>query len=585
MRRLPQGDLRMKPEANRIVDALPGIVWTALPDGSLDFVNQRWCEFTNLDAGESLGEGWLRAIYPEDLPRFLESWRSIVASGVPGEMRARLRRFDGEYRWFVFKVRPLADEAGHFVKWCGLNSDDEGRGQAEALLLGERQLFELVASGHSTSEVLEAICRLVESTAGGCYCSVVLVDSSGARLEHGAAPSLPVSFINSIIGRPVNIDSGPCAMAATLNEQVVAADLTTETRWADYEWCPMALAHGLKSCWSTPISSAAGKMLGAFALYHREPRSPAPLHQSLIEQLTHIASIAIERQISEETLHRVRSELTRVARVKSLGVLTASIAHEVNQPLAGIVTNASACLRMLDDDPPNVDGARETARRTIRDGNRASEVIARLRALFSKKDGLTGSLDLNEATREVIALSAGELKRGRVVLRLELAGDLPLIPGDRVQIQQVILNLLRNACDAMSAVDDRPRELLVTTERDHDGVRLAVKDSGVGLAEGGTDRLFQAFYTTKKDGMGIGLSISRSIIESHRGHLQAKADDGPGVTFSFFLPLQAEGLASSNDDHHVRAVADASEGESSGVHSALRPTLEESPERPSLMHR
>ena len=570
-------------ETSRVVDVLPGIVWTALPDGSLDFVNQRWCEFTNLDASQSCGNGWLRAIHPEDLPKLLERWRSIVSSGQSGDMQARLRRFDGEYRWLLFRASPLADDAGRIVKWCGLIVDNEDVRQAEALLLGEKQLFELVASGHSTSEVLEAICRLVESAASGCYCSVVLIDSSGTRLEHGAAPSLPVSFINSIIGRPVNIDSGPCAMAATLNEQVVSADLTTETRWSDYQWCPMALAHGLKSCWSTPISSAAGKILGAFALYHGEPRTPTPLHQRLIEQLTHIASIAIERQLSEETLNRVRSELARVGRVKSLGVLTASIAHEVNQPLAGIVTNASACLRMLDANPPNVEGARETARRTIRDSNRASDVIARLRALFSKRDATTGSMDLNEATREVLALSSGELKKNRVILRSELVDDLPLVAGDRVQIQQVVLNLLRNASEAMSAVNDRPRELLVRTERDEVGVRLTVKDAGVGFAEGSADRLFQAFYTTKKDGMGIGLSISRSIMESHHGRLWAAMNDGPGAAFSFSLPLHVEGLTSSNGgDADSLAVAIPPESESSVMHTVGGLSPQESAEQPSF---
>ena len=183
-----------------------------------------------------------------------------------------------------------------------METDIDDRKRAEALLAGEKRLLEMVARGHSMSVILEALCRLVENTASGCYCSVVLVDPSGTHLEHGAAPSLPASFITSIIGRPVNVDSGPCAMAAYLNEQVIAADLTSETRWAAYEWCPMALAHGLQACWSTPISSTAGKVLGAFAIYYDEPKTPTPIHQSLIEQFTHIASIAIERAQSDAAL-------------------------------------------------------------------------------------------------------------------------------------------------------------------------------------------------------------------------------------------------------------------------------------------
>jgi|HubBroStandDraft_6_1064221.scaffolds.fasta_scaffold25533_4 PAS domain S-box-containing protein len=260
-------------------------------------------------------------------------------------------------------------------------------------------------------------------------------------------------------------------------------------------------------------------------------------------QLEYIGAVqdVTEHRLSEDALSKARSELTRVTRATSLGVLTASIAHEVNQPLSGIVTNASTCLRMLAANPPNVDGARETARRTIRDGNRASEVISRLRSLYCKKDPTIESVDLNEATREVLALSLSELQRRSVIVRPELAEDLPVVTGDRVQLQQVILNLIRNASDAMSAVDDRPRQLLIRTERDEDDhVRLTVQDAGVGFDPQAADRLFESFYTTKNDGMGIGLSVSRSIIESHHGRLWATLNNGPGAAFSFSIPRASE---------------------------------------------
>jgi len=244
-----------------------------------------------------------------------------------------------------------------------------------------------------------------------------------------------------------------------------------------------------------------------------------------------------ERKQAEEALSKARSELTHVTRISSLGVLTASIAHEVNQPLSGIVTNASTCLRMLAADPPNVEGARETVRRTIRDGNRAAEVVNRLRALFSKKETTPEPVDLNEATEEVLALLLSELQRNRVILRPELADNLPAVIGDRVQLQQVILNLVRNASDAMSAVDDRPRQLLVRTEQEDGGrVRLSVQDAGSGFDPQSADKLFETFYTTKHEGMGIGLSVSRSIIENHHGRLWATLNDGPGATFSFSVP-------------------------------------------------
>src|SRR2546427_5924219 len=224
------------------------------------------------------------------------------------------------------------------------------------------------------------------------------------------------------------------------------------------------------------------------------------------------------RRLSEQALGKAQSELAHVARVTTLSTLTASIAHEVNQPLSGIITNASTCLRMLAADPPDVQGARETARRTIRDGNRASDVIARVRALFTKKESTTESVDLNEATREVIALSLSELQRNQVMLRAELVSDLPHVTGDRVQLQQVILNLLRNASDAMSGVDDRLRQLLIRTEREGGGrVRVTVRDAGVGIDPPAIDKLFDAFYTTKSGGMGIGLVVSPWLAPGHPG--------------------------------------------------------------------
>jgi PAS domain S-box-containing protein len=671
-----QETTEVQDEFRRVVDALPGLVWTALPDGYVDFLNQHWCEYTGLSVDEGYGHGWQKAIHPDDLPELLECWRSILASGEPGGTEARFRRFDGEYRWFLIYSSPLRDAAGRVVKWVGVNTDIEDRRRAEALLAGEKQLLEMVADGRSMSEILEALCKLVESTTSGCYCSVVLVDPTGMHLEHGAAPSLPASVINSIIRRPVNLDSGPCAQAAYLNEQVIAADLTSETRWAD-DWCPMAMAHGLQACWSTPILSTTGKVLGAFAIYYDQPRKPTSLHQSLIEQFTHIASIAVERaqsdaalkqseaflaqaqhvsstgsffwhpatdeitwseeayrifeldpevpitleriftrvhpedipsvqemlirqkrdggdfehdhrllmpdssvkylhlvahatrdhndqleyfaavqdvterRLSEEALSQLQSEFAHVARAMSLCAMTASIAHEINQPLSGILNNASTCIRMLASDPPNVEGARETARRTIRDGNRVSDVITRLRALFAREKATTESVDLNDAIREVIALSLSELQRNRVILRMDLAADLPPVNGDRIQLQQVILNLLQNSTDAMRSVDDRPRRLVISTELDEENnVRLKMQDVGVGFEPQSMNKLFEAFYTTKNNGMGIGLFLSRSIIESHDGRLWAAPNDGPGATFAFSIPSRIEDANEADGIRH-----------------------------------
>jgi PAS domain S-box-containing protein len=253
-----------------------------------------------------------------------------------------------------------------------------------------------------------------------------------------------------------------------------------------------------------------------------------------------------DQKRAEAALRQTQVELAHVARVATLNAMTASIAHEVSQPLSGILTNASTSLRMLAAEPPNVAGAVETARRTIRDANRAAGVLKRLREMFSKKAPITELVDLNDAAREVIALSAGELRRSRALLQTDFADALPLVSADRVQLQQVVLNLLLNAADALTEIEDRPRTLLVRTYPDSDGsVRLDVRDSGAGVDSDGIEKLFEAFHTTKPNGMGVGLSICRSIVESHRGRLWATPNDGPGATFSFSIPVDAEPTGAS----------------------------------------
>jgi C4-dicarboxylate-specific signal transduction histidine kinase len=281
------------------------------------------------------------------------------------------------------------------------------------------------------------------------------------------------------------------------------------------------------------IATASGAIKHLHGVAHRsEQIAGRPIFIGAVQDVT-------ASKVAEESLSKARAELTHVARVMTLGALTASIAHEVNQPLAGIITNASTCLRMLAADPPNLDGARATAQRTLRDGNRASEVIERLRTLFARKEPKTEPVDLNDAAREVLALSSSELQRHRVILQTDFTQGLPLVNGDRIQLQQVILNLTLNATDAMKEIDDRPRALLIATaHEDAARVRLSVRDSGVGIDPQSIEKLFAAFYTTKTHGMGIGLAISRSIIESHNGRLWASANDGPGATFSFSIPCR-----------------------------------------------
>jgi signal transduction histidine kinase len=241
-----------------------------------------------------------------------------------------------------------------------------------------------------------------------------------------------------------------------------------------------------------------------------------------------------DRRRAGEALQEARAELAHITRVATMGELTASIAHEVNQPISGVVINANACLRWLAGDPPNLGEAREAIGRIIRDGKRAGDVIARIRALATKTAPVKAKLNMNEVIEEVVALGRDEVQGHNVTLRMELANDLPPVLGDRVQLQQVVLNLVMNGIEAMNAVVEGPRILVIKTENQGaDHVRVAVQDSGVGLDPQSMGQIFNAFYTTKKGGMGMGLAISRSIVQNHGGKLWAVANEGPGMTFRF----------------------------------------------------
>jgi signal transduction histidine kinase len=313
-------------------------------------------------------------------------------------------------------------------------------------------------------------------------------------------------------------------------------------------WREQARGHGLRSSAALPIR-AEGQTIGAVLVYADEPEAFDAKETDLLQQATNdlahgilLYRSKVERTRTEEALERTQAELTRVARATTVGELTASIAHEVNQPLAGVVTNANACLRWLAGASPDLDEARDALRRIVRDGNRASDVIARIRALLKKGEPARIRLDINQVIQEIIKLARGEMLQRKVTLQTELTAGLPLISADRVQLQQVLLNLITNALDALSAAKDRPRLLRLRTDKpDSRTVRVAVEDTGVGVDPLQAERLFEAFFTTKPNGLGMGLSISRSIVEAHGGRLWATPNDGPGVTFQFTLPVENGG--------------------------------------------
>jgi PAS domain S-box-containing protein len=777
----------MKVDFGDVVDALPGLVWTTQADCRSDFVNRGWCEYTGLGLDEAIGLGWQAAIHPDDRSTVVQAWELISQSGIAREIDARLRRFDGQYRWFVLRLSPLPADGSRHPRWCwlGLNADEgpetDGRlrrlfdmlpiragfldtagvlqfanreaqekilgstlddlrewqtsgamlledytrnrsklaallatgemfddevrmrhkdgvyrwararavairdaqgnavrylscqididdlKRAEALLAAEVKLLEMVARGEPLGEVLEALSRHVEELCSGCVCSVLVVAQDRKHLHVEAGPNLLKAFYNIVDGDGAFSD--PCSLAVTEKASIISGDLSSDPRWQGSSWLSVMNNLGFVSCSAMPVLSASGAVSGVVAIYRSERVAQGLQEKHIIDRFTKIGGIAIDRaeadaslqardrelrealaqlsegqrlsktgsftsdlqqdrhrwsdelyrifeidrtapprfeairdrihpddlqlfdvemqrriegrsadftfrvvtpggdvkhlrgvsrviehvagrpvfmgaiqdltetKLAEEALNQTRSELAHVARVATLNVMTASIAHEVSQPLSGILTNAGTCVRMLAADSPNLAGAAETARRTVRDANRATAVIERLRAMFSTKASTMELADLNDVAREVIALSMGELRRAGALVQTDFADDLPHISVDRVQLQQVILNLLLNAGDAMAGVQDRPKTLLVKTLLDDDGnVMLVVRDSGTGVATGKIEQLFDAFYTTKPKGMGVGLSISRSIIARQEGRLWAEANEGPGATFSFCIP-------------------------------------------------
>jgi PAS domain S-box-containing protein len=367
----------LRDQLRLIIDTIPGLIWSAFPDGSVDFANRRWLEYTGLSLEDARGRGWESAVHPEDAAR-LEEWRQVLATGQPVESEFRLRRADGEYRWVLTRAMSLRNELGNIVKWYGTSTD--------------------------------------------------------------------------------------------------------------------------------------------------------------IEQLKR----------AEENARKMHAQLAHVTRLTTLGELAASIAHEINQPLTAITNNGNACLDLLPSGTPEVDEVREALSDIVNDADRASAVLARIRALAKKAPLEKRRLDLREVVSPVLILAKHESATRRVSMRADVPEDLPFVLGDRVQLQQVLLNLVMNGMDAMNSVAEEKRILLISGRRClYDGepaATIRVQDFGIGLKPEEWDRVFDAFYTTKPQGMGVGLAISRSIIEEHGGRLWAEPNQGPGTTFLFSLPAAGGSL-------------------------------------------
>jgi len=789
---------RSEKELRDVVNAVPAFVWSTLPDGAVDFVNERWLEFTGLSPQDALGWNWEAAVHPDDRSKAVAGWRAALKNERSTEGEIRVRRADGEFRWWLFRNVPLRDETGNITKWYGTGIDIDDRKRAESLVAVEIRILEMLAKGDSLTEILDSLCRLVEERAKGVLASILLVD--GDCLRHGGAPSLPKAYTDAINGAVIGPSAGSCGTAAYRGEPVIVEDIATDPLWADYR--DLALPHSLRACWSTPVFSSQGKVIATFAMYYREPRRPTERDQEMIDQITHLAGVTIQQKLAQEKLQRseaylaeaeklthtgswvwdprtekvlycseemfrifgldpreslptrenfrqrihpedrdwveerfekslrervdgfaeyrvllpdgtvrhinasghpvldedgeliefvgtavdvterkrtelerrrlaslveqaadlmaiadltggtpiylnkaglklvgfdsweeartrrgihyifpedrqfvnevlwptvlekgswsgemrfrhfktgdpipvlysafriddpdtgqpvnvgnvcrditerrraeaearenarryreTQMELAHANRVATMGQLTASIAHEVNQPITAMVTSAEAALRWLRAGSSHLDEVQQVLPSIIGDGKRAGEVIHRIRALMKKAPPRKDRLEINGVILEIIDIMRSEAMKYGISVLTELAAHLPVVEADRVQLQQVLLNLIVNALEAMGAANEGPRELLISTGTiESSGVLVAVQDSGPGLEAAMLERVFESFFTTKPTGLGMGLSICRSIIEAHGGRLWASRNQLRGATFQFTLPGNA----------------------------------------------
>lgn len=406
----------------------------------------------------------------------------------------------------------------------------------EAFRDGQSRILEMIAAGAPLSEILNSLVLLIEAQSPGMLCSVLLLSADGNHIRHGAAPSLPPEYVKAIDGAPIGPKNGSCGTAMYRGKPVVVTDVREDPLWEDYRG--LAAASGLRACWSTPILSGRGKVLGSFAMYYHEPQTPTGEESRLTDVATHIAAIAIEQQAAREKLARTQAELAHAAQVTSMRELASSIGQEVNGTLASIVSNADKCLESLGESEPNPEQLRDALKSISNDARQTIEVIARIRALAKNSPPQKVPLNINELVAEVLSLIGHEAQREHVDLQAELADDLPSVVGDRVQLQQVLLNLVLNGMDAMTRVEKRELALTVKTDRsDQDDVLVSVTDRGTGIKPHELDAVFKPFHTTKTANLGMGLAICRSIIEAHGGRLWAESNIGPGTTFKFTLPV------------------------------------------------
>jgi len=634
---------RSEKELREVIETMPAIAFVANADGSGVLVNRRGTEYTGFPPARP---NWLDAIHPQDMAGYVQARAHHMATGEPFEQEARVRRADGEYRWFLSRAVPMRGEGGRILKWYGILTDIEDLKRAEEELRESESRYRHIFQGASVSiweEDLSAVQAFInELRAQGvrdlrqhladhpelvrqALDLVKVLDVNDATIELFGAPSkeallrsidkvfLPASpqvfaeemcalaegrasfeaetKLGTLMGDTLSVlftmafPPQPAKFGSTL---VSIMDITERKRaeyltqqmfesasdgvaviGRDYRYQRVNAVY--ERNWRMPPGNIVGMHVADHAgtdfferavkpsldrclggeqftlaewfttelgrLYLSVSFSPLRLDSERVEAALVIARDLTDHVLASEALREAQAALARVNRVTTLGVLAASIAHEVNQPLGAMVASAGSCARWLAAQPPEIEKAQRSLERIARDGKRAGEVIDRIRALVMRQPPRRDRVDVNQIVVDVIALTRDQMRRNDIAFEKSLADNLPPTWGDKVQLQQVVLNLIVNAIEAMSAPGKLPRSLFVATSEAEGAVCIEVRDAGPGIAPEIADKLFEPFHTSKAQGIGMGLSISRSIIEAHGGQLWTEANLPHGAVFRFSLPV------------------------------------------------
>jgi len=627
------------------------------PDGRIVYLNSAGVELLDLNCTEDLiGRTWVDLWEGEHQA----AARAAVARAMTGA-RASFEGFcrtaRGAEKWWDVVVTPIAENDGTVVQLLAVSREITEKRKAADFRAGQQRVLEMIATGAALDVVLTHLVQLVERHSDGMWCSVLLLDQDGVHLRRGAAPSLPESYNQAIDGVAIGPQVGSCGTAMYFGRTVIVTDVLVDPVWEHYR--ELAISHGFRACWSTPIFSAQKRVLGSFAMYYPDPRPPLDEEVRLVEVAANIAGIAIEhhqtlaalqrsesrirailraipdwmfvldpsgvfvdyhaknpadllvapevflgkvisdvlppvisnalataiagalasdepqkfeyslesaqtqhfyeacvvrcdvdrilsivrdisdRKRAEMDAHLQRRELAHLSRVATLGELSGAIAHELSQPMSAVLINAYAAMRSLSQSPADVTEAKAALEDIISNDKRAGVVIERLRTLLKKGHIVFEVLDLNDVARDVLGLTRSDFLARRITVTTHLDPALPRIDGDRVQLQQVLLNLVLNACESMNANDVNERHLTVTTTANDGFVQIDVCDRGVGLPDDQRAAVFEPFVTFREQGLGLGLAISRSIILAHGGQIEAENNSDRGTTFTCRIPARS----------------------------------------------